>query len=87
MELTSLTERVRADHAIDVDYSAYCAGKCKEASRELFKARGSFLLCAGESEKESKKCYTDADVQAARERIYRRLGKTPPRQEPANGEC
>ena len=76
MELTSLVERVRADHAIDVDYSAYCAGNGKDAARELFKARGSFMLEKSDDCQREKPRITDADIAAARERIYRRiLGK------------
>lgn len=76
MELSGLVGRVRADSAIDVDYSAYCAGKYgKEAAESLFEARGSFRL-GGNPPKGAPKgrpAYTDEELEAARRRALRRL--------------
>lgn len=73
-ELTAQVGRIRSDEAIDIDYSAYCAGKYgKDAFRSLFDARGSFYRDAPEQPSLPRLSYTAEELEAARERAHRRL--------------
>ena len=72
-ELTAKVGRIRADEAIDINFSAYCAGKYgKDASRSLFDVRGSFYKDAPETPSAPLLPYTAEELEAARERALRR---------------
>jgi hypothetical protein len=72
-ELTEQVLPVRADEAIDIDYSAYCAGNGRQAAEELFRARGKFTA-GGENETSAKmKPLPMEAIAAARERAHRML--------------
>ncbi len=72
-ELTAQIVRIRADEAIDIDYSAYSAVSFgKEASRSLFDMRGSFYKDAPETPSAPLLPYTAEELEAARERALRR---------------
>ena len=72
MELTVLVGRVRADSAIEIDFSAYCAGKYgKGASEDLFEARGSFYLDRPLEKASPKLEYTAEDLEAAKRRALK----------------
>lgn len=71
-ELTEQVGRVRADEAIDIDYSAYCAANSRDAAKELFMSRGR-LTVGVENAEENRKAVTLEAIEAARERAHRRL--------------
>lgn len=72
-ELTEQVVHVRADEAIDIDYSAYCAANSRDAAKELFRARGKFTTGGGNDTSAKMKPLPLEAIAAARERAHRRL--------------